>query len=92
MKDWENCDIFAPLFPSTSKELEELREEALKEARKLLKKDRTKAMKFLEILVSDLDIRKLLSDMYVWQRVATIKAGVDEALAELFAVRSCAHG
>lgn len=83
MRDWEQYHVFAVLSPSTAKELDDLRKESFKETKQLLKKTgMSKGKKLLKGLANDLDIRKLLSDMYVWQRVEAIKVGMVNAITQ----------
>jgi len=80
MRDWKKYDVFADFSPSSDEELSDLQKETLKETKMLLKKTgMSKGKKLLKALSDDLDIRKLLSDMYVWQRVAVIKSAIAEA-------------
>lgn len=80
---WKNYDVFVALSPSSKEELDDLQKEASKEAKMLLKKvGIAKGKKFLKVLCNDLDFKKLLSDMYVWERVDVIKLGIAEAIRD----------
>ena len=70
---------FWELHVSTEKELEDLEKESYRETKLLYVKYPEKAKEILSVLVSDLDLMKILYDMYVWQRVDSVKMGIEKA-------------
>ena len=67
------------LRPSTEKELKQLENEAYIETKSIIKKNPTKASVALKQVMLNMDLRKLVCDMYVWQRVDAVKKGMIRA-------------
>lgn len=76
---WQSMNI------STEKELSSLTERCYREARQMLAKSRNDALKLLEYTIRNLEVDKLLFDMYVWQRVDAVEAGFGKAIDEVSA-------
>ena len=68
------------LRPSTIKELKQLETEAYEEAKSVIKKNPIKAKVALKHVMFEMDLRKIVADMYVWQRVDAVKKGINRAL------------
>jgi len=77
----ENIDknMWTSFFPSSTDDLQALEAESFKEATQLYAKYPSKATELLTSLIKYLEIRKIVYDMYVWQRVEAIKKGINQA-------------
>lgn len=64
---------------STRAQLKSLEDESYKEATQLYEEHPEKAKGALNTLINMLDLRKILYDMYVWQRVDAVKRGIHKA-------------
>ena len=64
---------------STPEQLKTLEDESYKEATQLYENHPEKATEILNTLINMLDLRKILYDMYVWQRITAIKKGIYRA-------------
>lgn len=76
-------NFFADMYESSKEELAVIEEESYKEAKLLYKQKPNEAKKILKAIVNEWELRKLLKDMYVWQRVAMAEKGVIRAQKEV---------
>lgn len=72
--------VWDTLRPSAPKELETLEKKAYDDTKKLLKTQPDTAHESLKKLCDYMSIRKIVYDMYVWQRIEAIELGINEAL------------
>ena len=68
-----------PLTPSTKGELKAYEEQIYKETTLLFRDKPNIANDAIEKLVMFLDIKKIVHDMYVWQRIDAVKRGAQRA-------------
>ena len=72
-------NFWIALRPSTEKELKLLETQAYTEAKSVFKKKPSKARAALKQVMFNMDLRKIVFDMYVWQRVDAVKKGINRA-------------
>ena len=79
-------DNFYDAFtPYSEEELKLLEEEAEKETTQLyeLGLEKEKVDNIVKRLINQMDIRKIVCDLYVWQRVDAVKRGIQKAIAKI---------
>ena len=72
--------VWDSLRQSTPQELQDLKRKAYEDTKKLFVVAPDKANKAIEELKRIMNIRKIVYDMYVWQRIEAVEQGIDKAM------------
>lgn len=72
--------FWKPLIISSPEDLKAIEDESCREALYLLHDTPKVAESILRALIQDWELRKILSDMYVWKRVAALEKGINNAI------------